>query len=130
MKNGTKEERKKVIEHYILAYNAFDVKGMTRDLDDDIVFENISQGEVDLRTEGVDAFTEQAEAATQYFSSREQSIDSWDFEGEKVVVRIVYEAVLAVDLPNGMKVGDTLKLEGSSEFEFRDKKIITIRDRS
>ncbi len=130
MKNDINQERKKVIENYISSYNAFNIEGMIKDLAEDVVFENVTNGEVDLRTEGVDAFAEQAAAATNYFSSRQQTVNNWDFVEQKVVVEIGYEAILAIDLPNGMKVGDTLKLQGSSEFEFKDKQIILIRDKS
>ena len=41
---------------------------------------------------------------------------------------IVYEGVLAVDLPNGMKAGEELRINGCSEFEFKDGKIYRITD--
>ena len=37
-----------------------------------------------------------------------------------VYIEAVYEGILAVDLPNRMKAGETLKLEGRSEFEFSE----------
>ena len=41
---------------------------------------------------------------------------------------IYYEGVLAVDFPNGMKAGKVLRLNGQSEFEFKDGKIYRITD--
>jgi hypothetical protein len=35
---------------------------------------------------------------------------------------------LASDLPNGMKAGETLRLNGRSEFTFCDGKIYRIKD--
>ncbi|MEM9723500.1 MAG: nuclear transport factor 2 family protein, partial [Bacteroidota bacterium] len=104
-----KERHQELIESYIHAYNHFDVEGMIRMLDDQVVFENISNGEVTLQTVGINAFQEQAESAKSYFSKRQQTISTWKFEQEKVTVEIDYEAVLAMDFPNGMKAGDTLK---------------------
>lgn len=125
-----KEQQKLIIEKYIDAYNAFDIKGMTKNLNENIVFENISNGKVDVRTEGINDFTKQAESAKQYFKERNQTIDFWNFDEQKVTIEIDYKATLAIDLPNGLKVGDTLELKGKSEFDFEDLKIIKITDKS
>jgi len=120
--------QRKIMNSYINSYNDFDIEGMTKYLTDDVVFENISDGKVNLRTDGLIAFKEQAEAAKQYFEERRQTITSWEFDQSKVVITIDYAATVATDLPNGMKKGDTLKLEGSSEFEFKGDNIVRITD--
>ena len=125
-----KEQQQSIIESYVKAYNNFDIQSMTKDLAEDVIFENISNGKVDLRTEGKEAFRKQAEAAKNYFKERKQTIVSWTFSKAIVVIEIDYKAVLAIDLPNGMKAGDTLKLKGTSEFEFEDHQIKQIRDSS
>ncbi|MEX0287992.1 MAG: nuclear transport factor 2 family protein [Flavobacteriaceae bacterium] len=125
-----KQQQRSMIKAYINAYNNMDVDGMTEDLAEDVVFENISSNKVDLRTEGLQAFKKQAESALQYFTKRKQSIKDWEFSDSKVTIVIDYEAILAIDLPNGLKKGDTLKLEGASEFEFEKGKIKSIRDKS
>ena len=123
------EEQKKLsIAHYLDSYNQFDVPGMLRDLHPDIVFENIADGKVGMRTEGIEAFKKQAESATQFFTERQQDITSWSFEDQLVRIDIDYRAVLATDLPNGMKAGEVLALRGKSEFVFDGDKIIKIRD--
>lgn len=128
-KNDMKE-RKIVIENYIKSYNDFDINGMTKDLTENVVFENVSNGNVELKTEGLTQFTKQAESAKQYFTERKQTIESWEFDDTKVIIEIDYKAILAIDLPNGMKTGDTLKLKGQSEFEFENEKIKSITDKS
>lgn len=120
----------KVIENYILAYNQFDIEGMIMDLHEDVVFENISEGILTLRTEGIDEFHTQAEKAMNCFSQREQIIRNWDIQVDKVVIDIDYKATLATDLPNGMKQGDILQISGQSEFVFEEDKIIRIVDRA
>jgi hypothetical protein len=45
-------------------------------------------------------------------------------------VEIGYEGSFAADLPNGMRVGEILRLEGRSHFRFRDGKIDRIVDYS
>ena len=125
-----KEQQKDIIENYIKSYNDFDIAGMTKNLSKDVVFENVSNGNVELRTEGILEFKKQAESAKHYFSRRTQTIEFWEFDKSKVSVKIDYKATLAIDLPNGMKTGDTLELKGASEFTFENGKIKSITDKS
>ncbi len=83
-----------------------------------------------MRTEGIGEFRKQAELAKQYFTQRKQLVESWEYIDTKVIIGIHYEAILAMDFPNGMKTGDTLKLKGKSEFDFEDGKIKSITDKS
>ena len=124
------EQQKQIVESYVSAYNNFDIEGMTKNLDNGIVFENISNGAVDVRTEGLDAFRKQAKSAKQYFKQRKQTIESWEFRDSTVVVDLDYQAILAIDLPNGLKAGDSISLKGKSEFEFFEGKIKKIVDKS
>jgi hypothetical protein len=55
---------------------------------------------------------------------------SFDSIGDTASVDIKYEGVLSTDLPNGMKAGDTLRLNGRSAFQFRDGKLLRITDYS
>lgn len=124
------DTQKTTIENYIRSYNAFDVEGMIKDLHHDVVFENISNGQVDLTTSGIGEFRKQAEMAKGFFTKREQKVTSWNFNSDTVTIDIDYNGVLAVDLPNGMKSGDTLRLNGQSVFTFKEGKIIRIEDKS
>lgn len=121
-------QQKEVIKNYVSSYNSFDIEGMTKDLSEAIVFENVSEGVVNLRTEGVASFKEQAEKAKGIFEERQQTITSWAHSGEKVITGIAYKGKLAIDLPNGMKKGAIIELSGTSEFEIRAGKIIKIID--
>lgn len=125
-----KEYQQKAVEYYIQSYNHFDVDGMVRDMRNDIIFENITNDNVDLRTTGITEFKVQAEKAKQFFSERKQTIFGWDFQGDTVTIEINYEGVLAIDLPGGAMKGDTLELNGTSEFCFHGSKIISLIDRS
>lgn len=129
-KKDMKEQQKQIVESYVRAYNSFDIDGMIKNLDEHIVFENISNGKVDLRTKGLKDFRQQAESAKKYFKQRQQTIESWELSDSYVIINIDYKAILAIDLPNGLKSGDTLKLKGQSEFEFSDGKITKITDKS
>ena len=113
---------------YIEAYNRFDVDGMLPPLHEEVVFRNIANGEVSLTTTGKEDFRCQAEQATRYFSEREQRVTHWQLVDNRVEVAIDYRATVAVELPNGLKPGDTLRLQGKSIFRFDDGKIISIED--
>lgn len=125
-----KHQRREIIKDYIISYNEFDIKGMLEHLHQDIIFGNYSDGHLSRRTEGKEAFKEQAESAKAYFESREQKPELWKFNENEVKVDISYLAVLATDLPNGRRAGDTVQMKGVSVFQFKDDKIILIRDES
>ena len=120
--------QQQIVEHYVNSYNSFDVAGMLKNLDQDIIFENMSNGVVDLRTDGIEDFRIQAEAATQYFKERTQKIVSWTCSDTTVTIMIDYKAILNMDLPNGKKKGDTLEMKGQSQFEFKNDRIVRILD--
>ena len=119
---------KQLVEAYIEAYNRFDVASMFAPLHEDVVFRNVSNGEVNLTTTGKAAFRQQAEQATRYFSAREQRATKWQVSGPRVEVAIDYSAVAAIEFPNGLKPGDALQLQGRSVFEIENGQIISIED--
>ncbi|MBC8083740.1 MAG: nuclear transport factor 2 family protein [Hymenobacter sp.] len=121
---------KQLIQAYIEAYNRFDVDGMVADLHDEVVFKNIADGEVNLTTTGKESFRQQAERARQYFSQREQRVTYWQVVGNQVEVLIDYTGVAAVEFPNGLKPGDTLRMQGKSVFQLEGGKILSIEDSS
>lgn len=120
--------REKIIAHYIQGHNEFDTIKMSEHLHPSLLFENIQNGVVTMSLNGLEAFLQQAEEAKSYFTTRKQTVISMVHSEYKTEVEIDYEAVLAMDFPNGMKKGDELRLKGKSVFEFRDGKIVKIRD--
>jgi NADPH-dependent ferric siderophore reductase len=120
--------REQIINHYINAYNNFDVDEMVANMDPSIKFENMSNGEVNMTLNGLPAFIEQAEQAKTMFISRQQTIKSFKQTANQTEIDIVYHAVLAIDLPNGMKKGDELNLTGKSIFKFLGDKINELTD--
>ena len=119
-----------VIEHYIKAYNNFDVEAMVENMHPEEEFENIAGDQVTLSIKGIENFRKQASEATSYFTQREQRITHWEIEAAQATVRIDYEGTLAIDLPNGLKAGDKLALKGKSVFTFQDDQIIRLQDYS
>ncbi|MBC9796950.1 nuclear transport factor 2 family protein [Sinomicrobium weinanense] len=123
-------DQEQIVKNYIEAYNNFDIEGMLNDLHPDILFENVSGGKTDLTLRGIFDFEQQARKAIAFFSQRKQAITSINKNNNTVTVDINYTGILAQDLPNGMKKGDTITLKGRSIFDFKDRKITHIRDES
>ncbi|WP_248928493.1 nuclear transport factor 2 family protein [Paenibacillus hamazuiensis] len=124
------EENKEIIKKYIDAYNSFDIESMIDLLYKDVVFRNFSNGEMNAETVGIQEFRELAEKSAKIFSSRCQTVTDIGIADEKTEVQIEYEAILAVDLPNGLKVGETIQLKGKSVFGILEGKISLIEDYS
>jgi hypothetical protein len=121
-------EREIQIKNYIDGYNQFDVLKMIRDFDEQIIFENVQNGQVTMTLDGLESFKQQAEQAKSFFLSRKQTIQSIHHNVCTTEVNIHYSAILAMDFPNGMKKGQLLELNGKSIFEFCDSKIVKLTD--
>ncbi|MDY0265403.1 MAG: nuclear transport factor 2 family protein [Sulfurospirillum cavolei] len=119
-----------LIKRYIEAYNTFDIETMMSTLHPDIAFQNISNGEINAETHGIEAFHTLAEQSKELFTSRKQTITNVKTSENQTYIDVAFEAVLAIDLPNGLKAGETLQLQGRSEFTFRDGKIVSIVDKA
>jgi hypothetical protein len=92
------------------------------------LFKDFSNGGITTETRGIQEFKELAEKSLQVFSNRRQTITHYSAVDDRVEIQIDYEAILAVDLPNGLKTGDTLQLKGKSVFEIKNGKIALIED--
>lgn len=120
--------REKIIKNYIDGYNQFDIDKMVADFDDNIVFENIQNGETNMSLNGLTEFRQQAEQAKTYFTERMQSIKSYNHFDNRSEIEIGYRSILAMDFPNGLKKGQELNLLGKSIIEFQGEKIIRLTD--
>jgi steroid delta-isomerase-like uncharacterized protein len=117
-----------LIQSYIAAYNAQDVPGMVALLHELVVFENVSNAQGTTHTQGKAAFEALARQSLGIFRVRQQTVRSITLGDRTAAVEIDYTAVLAVDLPNGPKAGETLQLRGVTIFGFTDGKIVRISD--
>ncbi len=123
----SEQAMRRVVDSYIRAYNAMDVEAMLSTLHHDIVFENISNDVVDTRAVGIAEFRQLATKSAGQFLSRQQTITGFNVEGDRVLVEIDFEGVIAAEPPNDMQ---RLQLTGMSEFEFTDGLISRLTDRS
>ncbi|WP_354502768.1 nuclear transport factor 2 family protein [Paenibacillus favisporus] len=112
------------------AYNAFDIEGMLSVLHPDVIFRNIVGNEVSVETKGLQSFRALAEKAAALFSTRHQTIFELREINGRIEADIDYTGVLASDLPDGVKAGDTIRLQGRSIFMIKDGKLSLIEDYS
>ena len=123
-----KNQYVEIVENYVAAYNSSDIDSMLSNMHKDVKFEDISDGKVNLHTDGIDELKTQAEQAKHFFSDRKQTIRDLKIGNDLIELDVDYRAVLAIDFPNGLKAGDTVTLEGKSIFKFKDDKIIELKD--
>ncbi|BBB68739.1 hypothetical protein UNDYM_4486 [Undibacterium sp. YM2] len=123
------KSKNELIDTYLHAYNNFDIEGMLKLLHEEINFHNISGEEVTVSTAGKQEFFKLADMSRNFFSSREQVPLRRDvLDNGNVRLQISFNAVVGMDLPNGLKQGQQLQLQGVSEFAFEDKLIKSITD--
>ena len=91
-----------IIRSYINAYNQFDIPGMVANLHDNIVLK-IFRMEKPICFTGKKEFRQQAELTKTYFKERQQNITSVKHSEDHTEIEIDYYAVLATDMPNGLK---------------------------
>ena len=120
--------REKIITNYIDAYNNFNIEKMLVDLDENIKFKNISNGITNMTLNDLSSFKAQAEQAKNLFTKRTQTIKSWKHDDTVTEIEVDYRAVLAIDLPNELKKGESLDMQGKSIFKFLGNKIIELTD--
>ena len=119
-----------IVRKFIAAYNSLNVEGMITYLHPEIEFKNISSGVVNAHTKGIEDFKELANNSIKIFKEREQSITSYKESDDAVNVEINFRGILATDLPNGLKSGETLIMNGKSKYVFKDNLIILLVDES
>jgi ketosteroid isomerase-like protein len=119
-----------IIRNYISAYNERDIDTMLNHVTDDVVFENISNTGQSMRLEGKAMMRQVAEVSGNAFSYRRQRLVSLITGSAKAAAEIEFEGRTAVDLPNGVKAGETVKVRGASFFEFRGALLCRIADYS
>ncbi len=124
----THDEKIVLIERYLHAYSTFDIEGMLAVMHPDIEFKNISGGEVNAAAYGKEELRRLAGKSEDLFASRRQTVMHFEENEDQASADIAFTGVLAADLPNGMKKGEIFKLNGRSEFRFRDGKICSITD--
>lgn len=119
-----------LVDRYLDAYNRMDVDAMLATMQDEVVFENYTAGVLALRTVGIAELRHLAESSRHLFSMRRQTITAWREADGRGYADIRFEGTFAVDLPNGVRAGQSIALEGRSEFRQHDSRLVYIADHS
>jgi hypothetical protein len=122
------KQLKRIIDNYIKAYNDFDVEGMVKNAHPNIEFINIANGEINIQIKGVEILKKQAEDSNKLLKKREMKIIEQVINGDVVENKIDFKGILAIDIPEGPKEDELVKLKGKSIFKFKNGKIISIED--
>ncbi|MHC5202456.1 nuclear transport factor 2-like protein [Myroides sp. LJL119] len=123
------KNKEQIIREYIQGYNQFDIAQMLACLDEQIEFKDIQDNRTVINLLGKSAFEKQAQMSQEYFSSRQQTIKSIDMDSnQNYIVNIAFKAILKIDLPNGLRKGQEINLDGKSIFEFKKNRIIRLTD--
>lgn len=115
---------------YLAAYNDRDIPGMLSQVTEDVVFENISNTGQSMRLEGREMMRHVAELAGNAFSWRHQELVNILIHDRKAAAEVRFEGQAAINLPNGTRAGEIVRVSGASFFEFRDGLICRIADYS
>jgi ketosteroid isomerase-like protein len=118
------------IRRYIASYNDRDIEAMLACVTDDVVFENISNAGQSMRLDGKAMMRQVAEVSGNAFSYRRQRLINIVTGTGKAAAEIEFEGRAAVDLPNGVRAGETVRVRGASFFEFRGALLCRIADYS
>lgn len=117
-----------LVDRYLSGYNRMNLDDMLAPLHADVVFANIAGGVVNASANGICELKALAEASLPLFSERHQEITSFEVTDQHAAACIAFRAVVACDLPNGLRAGQALQLSGRTEFSFRDGAIVNITD--
>lgn len=119
-----------IIRRYIASYNDRNIDGMLACVTDDVVFENISNAGQSMRLDGKVMMRQVAEVSGNAFSYRRQRLTNLVTGASTAAAEIEFEGRAAVDLPNGIRAGETVRVRGASFFEFRGPLLCRIADYS
>ena len=121
---------RELIDRYIAAYNRMDVDAMLATVHREVVFENYTAGRPSVRTLGIEELRRLAENSRHLFSARRQTITGYHQEAGVAYVQVFFEGTFAVDLPNGVRAGQSIAMPGRSEFRELDGRLVHIVDYS
>lgn len=118
-----------IIQSYIDAYNRKDAAALVACVDDDVVFENVSNSGQSRKIEGRAAFADLAEQAATMFTTRHQAVTNAVVDGDRVAIEVDWTGTPAVDLKH-MKAGEPIAMRGASFMTIRDSLLTRIVDLS
>jgi hypothetical protein len=120
---------RQLIDRYLDAYNRMDVAAMLATMHREVVFENYTKGVLSVSTRGKAELEHLALNSLHLFSARRQIITSFREHGsDAATADIVFDGTFAIDLPNGVRAGQSISMTGRSEYRVREGLLIYIAD--
>jgi ketosteroid isomerase-like protein len=119
-----------LIDRYLDAYNRIDVDAMLAPMHAEVVFENYTAGALSVRTVGIHELRHLAESSRHLFAARHQTITRYAEVDGVAHASIHFQGTFAIDLPNGVRAGQGIALDGRSEYRERDGLLIYVADHS
>lgn len=119
-----------MVVDFLDAYNAKDVEGMLADVTNDVVFRHYCDAGVVFKANdraGLDAALRED---VHSFTHRTHTVKTSMTLLGSTVLTTQFDAVVAKDLSNGWKAGQSITLPGAAEFQFRDDRIANITFRT
>jgi|GEM_PF-4966598 archaellin len=120
-----KEEIKKKVLKYLNSFSNSDTQALYSLLDRDVVFKNIVNNETATETKGIENFINIFKESDSLFESKKKTMITIAVEENLAAVEIFFDGILASDLSESAKKGDSVRIEEFTEFEFSDKGFIT-----
>jgi hypothetical protein len=118
-----------IVTDYVDAYNLLDWQSLVDCVDENVVFENVSNSQGIMVVEGKQAFAQLAEQAATFFAKRSLHIRNLVVADNKVALEIDWTGVPAVDFGE-FKAGVTAALRGAIFLTISGSKLIHITDLS
>lgn len=119
-----------IFQRYVLAYNSFDIEGMLQLLADDVRFENYSNDTLTASASNKHKFKELANKGKRIFDERKQEVLSTRWLENGLEARIRFRGKLSTDAANGAGTSPYVEIDGTSEVEIQQEKIVKLIDRS
>lgn len=123
----TQEE---IVEHFLSAYNSFNIPALLEDLDDEIEFINREEGSVTHDLHGKEEFEELAVQTKDMFLERKQTILNMKAIDGGLKAKIKYHGILAHPASREKEKGTVIDVVGTSYFYFKEGKIVKLVDES
>lgn len=117
--------QKELIDIYLSGMSSFNIKKILLPLHSKIVFENYTNGELQLKVEGQKKFKKIAQRGAEMYTKRTQEILSIEHEEDKSTLLVNYSWTFKIDLGD-KKAGQTVNQTGKAIYHFKDDRISKI----
>lgn len=102
-----------LVNSFVVAFSKFDIKALEPLLSDNIIFKNISQGEILEEASNKIEFALILEQAKILFSNRDIKIQAVNIKENIIEVDTQIEATMAISTPDGLRAGQDISYKAT-----------------